>query len=772
MAASRSGSGTGNRDTFNCPESVSPHSSMKTSTGDVITKIDQQINILKEGAKSEGSCSDRSEQRESTKPQVVCHRYPFGPDDFVNDEMSILGSIDFVALGRIRDRNRGADSGSANKGWRSQHHGRWSGQKHFRYRNDSYPVHGRDGQNGGYCAYPESGSYPPHHGVHDRPDWHFKGGQGASFERPFSQGSATRQGPDFHMEYNPNPVGGAQRPLSPPRNLGVHPVSIGRKKANTKSRKRHKKALQAAARAQANQNRHAVVTVKNTADSTTWRASNTGAEGQSNDAASHAEGSGEALTSASASKSSAEGQAVKITAQRMAFVCPVCKFRSFYRKNLDAHLASEFHKDHFKFLSERLSQPTVDFLQRGFSRKYEKIEDFISQIPNHREAICQVYEEQDLTRDLSMGNFMRRAEAAHCLACNIYIPMDVRVIKKHLRSIDHNHYCQVMMEHSKKLGLSVAQHLLRSKDMHRALRRYLREHGVTDVPEMNPEKASSAGQTGVPDAEDGMIRQETEPVCDQMSQDAEAEGDGNDEEAEPFSEQDTEAEGAGHDKEVELFCEQMIQDAEAEGDGSDEEAEPFSEQDAEAEGDGNDEEAEPFCEQDAEAEGDGSDEEAEPFSEQDAEAEGDGNDEEAEPFCEQDAEAEGDGSDEEAEAEGDGNDEEAEPFSEQEAEGDGSDEEAEPFCEQDTEAKGDGSDEEAEPFSEQDAEAEGDGKDQEAELLSVGVVPAAEQMSSEAVQEEAEEHDPPESLFDLLDEEDDMEGVELGEEEMEEEDYV
>lgn len=48
---------------------------------------------------------------------------------------------------------------------------------------------------------------------------------------------------------------------------------------------------------------------------------------------------------------------------RVMFACSVCKFRSFYKEEMETHLESRFHKDHFKFLSSQLSKPTTDFLQ-------------------------------------------------------------------------------------------------------------------------------------------------------------------------------------------------------------------------------------------------------------------------------------------------------------------------------------------------------------------------------------------------------------------------
>lgn len=110
------------------------------------------------------------------------------------------------------------------------------------------------------------------------------------------------------------------------------------------------------------------------------------------------------------------------------FACSVCKFRSFYKDDMEAHLESRFHKDHFKFLSGQLSKPTSEFLQvtavitveqcvyvpgdeghvimntccfflkEYLQNKFKKIEKRISQMEHHSDAICQLYKEQDLTR--------------------------------------------------------------------------------------------------------------------------------------------------------------------------------------------------------------------------------------------------------------------------------------------------------------------------------------------------------------------------------------
>uniref|UniRef100_A0A3B5AW41 A-kinase anchor protein 8-like n=1 Tax=Stegastes partitus TaxID=144197 RepID=A0A3B5AW41_9TELE len=159
---------------------------------------------------------------------------------------------------------------------------------------------------------------------------------------------------------------------------------------------------------------------------------------------------------------------------KVMFACSVCKFRSFYKEEMETHLESRFHKDHFKFLSSQLSKPTTDFLQEYLQNKFKKTEQRVSQLENHSAAICQVYKEQDLTRDLGMEHFMRKVEAAHCAACDLFIPMQPHLIQKHIKSPDHNYNRKGMMEQSKRASLSVARSILNHKLIGKKLESYLK----------------------------------------------------------------------------------------------------------------------------------------------------------------------------------------------------------------------------------------------------------------------------------------------------------
>lgn len=48
---------------------------------------------------------------------------------------------------------------------------------------------------------------------------------------------------------------------------------------------------------------------------------------------------------------------------RIQFACSVCKFRSFEDEEIQKHLQSKFHKETLRFISTKLPDKTVEFLQ-------------------------------------------------------------------------------------------------------------------------------------------------------------------------------------------------------------------------------------------------------------------------------------------------------------------------------------------------------------------------------------------------------------------------
>ncbi|XP_037545728.1 A-kinase anchor protein 8-like isoform X2 [Nematolebias whitei] len=166
--------------------------------------------------------------------------------------------------------------------------------------------------------------------------------------------------------------------------------------------------------------------------------------------------------------------------ERMMFACSVCKFRSFYKEDMDIHLESRFHKEHFKFLTSHLSKPTTEFLQEYLKNKIKKTAERIEHMDNHSAAICQAYRDQDLTRELGMEHFMRKVEAAHCSVCDLFIPMQPHLIQKHIKSHDHNYNRKSIMEQSKWGSLSVARSILNHKLISKKLESFLKGENPFD----------------------------------------------------------------------------------------------------------------------------------------------------------------------------------------------------------------------------------------------------------------------------------------------------
>uniref|UniRef100_A0AAV2LKH5 C2H2 AKAP95-type domain-containing protein n=1 Tax=Knipowitschia caucasica TaxID=637954 RepID=A0AAV2LKH5_KNICA len=101
---------------------------------------------------------------------------------------------------------------------------------------------------------------------------------------------------------------------------------------------------------------------------------------------------------------------------RLMYTCSVCKLRCFYKEDLEAHLESRFHKDHFKYLQSQLTKPTVDFLQgwpggRDRAPSWALAAGWATPDPTQRSTTSATWRESTTTHDASRG----RHEV--CLAC-------------------------------------------------------------------------------------------------------------------------------------------------------------------------------------------------------------------------------------------------------------------------------------------------------------------------------------------------------------------
>ncbi|XP_076838877.1 A-kinase anchor protein 8-like isoform X2 [Brachyhypopomus gauderio] len=471
-------------------------SSTGTNADAVIAKINQRLDMLAqlEGGVKGGGRGDRFDQYESFDsrssalgPRDLYRSGNYGYGDSRGDMMAQRGGMGFGAMGgagggggfdgpaKMRQA-RDAFSGSGwGAGQRSPRRGGATAGRGFGRRQDSSSMGGGGGRSGGqgpspsgrgklpsllaHRMYPESGAYQPQHGSQDFPVRNFGGGQRANRQR-------TRKRPLNRQQQQPQQV--TPQPE----------VQKKRKQSLTAADEPEPKIVktESAGEEQINEATEQQAEEVKEVDTAATLESEPVAEGEGADL-SLKEENPQLKTKMQGKQTPPPASKLRKRRgffERVTFACSICKFRSFYSEDMEAHLESKFHKDHFRFLSNQLSKPTTDFLQEYLNNKYKKTEQRVNQMENHSAAICQVFKEQDLTRDIGMEHFMRKVEAAHCAACDMYIPMQYNLIQKHLRSPDHNYNRKGMMEQSKRSSLSVARSILNHKVIGKKLESYLR----------------------------------------------------------------------------------------------------------------------------------------------------------------------------------------------------------------------------------------------------------------------------------------------------------
>ncbi|XP_012613806.2 A-kinase anchor protein 8 isoform X2 [Microcebus murinus] len=157
-------------------------------------------------------------------------------------------------------------------------------------------------------------------------------------------------------------------------------------------------------------------------------------------------------------------------ADRIQFACSVCKFRSFDDEEIQKHLQSKFHKETLRFISTKLPDKTVEFLQEYIVNRNKKIEKRRQELTEKESA----RPKPDPFKGIGQEHFFKRIEAAHCLACDMLIPAQQQLLQRHLHSADHNHNRRLAAEQFKKTSLHVAKSVLNNRHIVKMLEKYLK----------------------------------------------------------------------------------------------------------------------------------------------------------------------------------------------------------------------------------------------------------------------------------------------------------
>ncbi|XP_066127407.1 A-kinase anchor protein 8 [Saccopteryx bilineata] len=155
---------------------------------------------------------------------------------------------------------------------------------------------------------------------------------------------------------------------------------------------------------------------------------------------------------------------------RIQFACSVCKFRSFEDEEIQKHLQSKFHKETLRFISTKLPDKTVEFLQEYIINRNKKIEKRRQELMEKEST----KPKPDPFKGIGQEHFFKKIEAAHCLACDMLIPAQQHLLQRHLHSVDHNHNRRLAAEQFKKTSLHVAKSVLNNRHIVKMLEKYLK----------------------------------------------------------------------------------------------------------------------------------------------------------------------------------------------------------------------------------------------------------------------------------------------------------
>ncbi|XP_072104172.1 A-kinase anchor protein 8-like isoform X5 [Mobula birostris] len=199
-------------------------------------------------------------------------------------------------------------------------------------------------------------------------------------------------------------------------------------------------------------------------------------------------------------------------AERITYACSVCKFRTFEDEEIANHMKSRFHKETLKFIGSKLKPETADFLDEYISNKNKKTQKRREQIGDEtilKKQLMQLMQQHNVLQGFGMEQCMKKVEAAHCMACDLFIPMQTGFIGQHLRSPDHIRNRKLALYRAKNGSLVIAKSILNNSNIATMLEKYVKgEKPFTDDPDDKDEEEGGLHE-GEGDAEDDGLNDST-----------------------------------------------------------------------------------------------------------------------------------------------------------------------------------------------------------------------------------------------------------------------
>ena len=121
-------------------------------------------------------------------------------------------------------------------------------------------------------------------------------------------------------------------------------------------------------------------------------------------------------------------------------------------------------------MSTKLPDKTAEFLQEYIINRNKKIEKRRQELMEKESP----KPKPDPFKGTGQEHFLKKREAAHCLACDMLLPAQPQLLQRYLHSVDPSRNRRLAAEQFKKTSLHVAKSVLNSRHIVKMLEKYLK----------------------------------------------------------------------------------------------------------------------------------------------------------------------------------------------------------------------------------------------------------------------------------------------------------
>uniref|UniRef100_A0A8C5RAT5 Uncharacterized protein n=1 Tax=Leptobrachium leishanense TaxID=445787 RepID=A0A8C5RAT5_9ANUR len=181
------------------------------------------------------------------------------------------------------------------------------------------------------------------------------------------------------------------------------------------------------------------------------------------------------------------------------FKCTLCRFQTEDEIEQRRHFRTGQHLEVMTHLSKSLPKKHVDFIKEYLDNDCKVVSG-----ERHRQDLPI---RTDYFKGIGQEHFLHRVDAAHCSACNVYLPDDPVHLRDHIKSNDHVLNRKIIYKQIRVESTVAANKLFKDEKVSAMLDRYLKgdnpfiQNEDLDLEYLVAEEDDSPGPSEIPDNE-------------------------------------------------------------------------------------------------------------------------------------------------------------------------------------------------------------------------------------------------------------------------------